>query len=327
MSTSPSPPDVSVVIPTHNRVDYLEEAIASCFDDTTSLDIEVVVVNDGSSDGTLSYLDDLDDPRIYPIHQSPQGAQSARNKGMQAASGRYIKFLDDDDWLPPRSLSVEVARLEDSGADACHGRIRVCEEGRTSTRLAPETEEADAAAAVLRESMWTAPHKYLFRRDAIQALSWDPALPYHQDYAFLIEVACRGLDFTTVDQVVGVTRRHDGPRIADTKTAASPVEYYSLKVDLIKRGVRLLGETGSLKDHHRRAAAEGIWNWAHIVAAYDLDAFDAFYEEIQDLVPGFRPPRSRVVFQTLDALLGAKRTEHLLSPVRRMKNESSDVRA
>jgi glycosyltransferase involved in cell wall biosynthesis len=315
-------PDVSVIIPTHNRLQYLKQAIASCFEDNDSIDVEVIVVNDGSSDGTRSYLDMLDHPHVRPIYQSPQGAQAARNAGMEAARGRYVKFLDDDDWLLPGSLAAEVARLKESGADASHGRIQIQEEsddGSAPAGVAPESMRKDMAATILRESTWTVPHKYLFRRDVIQQCTWDPDLPYHQDYAFLIDVSCRGAEFAALNRVVGVRRRHDGPRIDDTKTAASPVDYYTLKVNLIKRGIELLDDTGHLHAHHRRAAAEGIWNWAHIVAAYDLDAFDAFYEDIQDLVPGFRPPRRRVAFQMLDALLGAKRTEHLLYPVRRAK--------
>jgi glycosyltransferase involved in cell wall biosynthesis len=320
-------PDVSVVIPTHNRVSYLQEAVRSSFEGNSSVTIEVIVVNDGSSDGTREYLDHLDDTRVTAVHQSAQGAQVARNTGLDRASGRYVKFLDDDDWLPSGALTDEVERLDTSGADVCHGRLHTHVEETGERCPVQESVREDVVSTIFIEGMWTVPHKYLFRRASIADLSWDPSLPYHQDYAFLIETACRGRTFVFLDRVVGVTRQHEGVRINSAKDKAQRSDYYTLKVSLIKRGIELLDETGHLQSHHRRAAAEGIWNWAHIVAAYDLDAFDAFYEDIQDLVPGFRPPRSRFVFQTLDALLGAKRTEHLLSPVRRMTNESSDVRA
>jgi len=322
MAADPSP-DVSVVIPTHNRKQYLQKAIASCFDGNTAVDVEVIVVNDGSTDSTRAFLDELSNPHVRPIHQSSKGAQIARNTGLEAARGRYVKFLDDDDWLPSGSLAAEVACLEESGADVEHGRIRIYEQekiGEGERKLASERHWKDAAATVLRGSMWTVPHKFLFRREAIRGCNWDPDLSYHQDYAFLIDIACRGMEFVPVNQVVGVSRRHDGPRIADTKATASPTDYYGLKVNLIKRGVRLLEERDLLRHHHRRAAAAGIWNWAHIVAAYDLDVFEEFYAEIHGLVPDFTPERSRSLLRALDVCLGVRGTERVLYPGRRAKN-------
>jgi hypothetical protein len=216
-----------------------------------------------------------------------------------------------------------VDRLEESGADVSHGRIQVQEEsanGFAPAGIAPESMGKDMAATILREGVWTVPHKYLFRRDAIQDCTWDPDLPYHQDYAFLIDVSCRGAEFAALDRVVGVSRRHDGPRIADTKTAASPVDYYTLKVNLIKRGVRLLKENGLIEPHHRRAAAKGIWTWAHIVAGYDLNAFDTFFAEIQTLAPNFLPERPQSLLSTLDRWLGVRGTERVLYPFRWAKN-------
>jgi len=316
-------PDVSVVIPTHNRVHYLDETIESCFQDNDSLTVQVIIVNDGSTDGTEDYLDGLSNPRVQPIHQASQGAQVARNRGLSATQGKYVKFLDDDDWLKPGSLATEVSRLEESGADVVHGKLLIREErdGKSvSSRIAPESLGKDPAATVLRESMLTIPHKYLFRQEVIQQYTWDPSLPYHQDYAFLIDVACSDTEFVSIDRVVGVRRSHEGPRIASIKTAASRSDYYTLKVDLIKRGIRRLKENNLLKDYHRRAAAEGIWNWAHIVAGFDLHTFNRFYDEIEEIAPNFVPNRSRILFRTLDTLFGVRGTERALYPLRRAKN-------
>jgi glycosyltransferase involved in cell wall biosynthesis len=319
----PSRPDVSVVIPTHNRAHYLEEAIASCFRDNSSLAVEVIVVNDGSSDGTKDYLDGLTNPHVYPIHQESQGAQVARNQGFRKACGKYIKFLDDDDWLKPGSLAAEAERLETYGADVVHGKLQIREERddtAITSRIVSESMREDPAATVLRESMVTIPHKYLFRQEALQQHTWDPSLPYHQDYAFLIDVACSGAEFVSVEHVVGVRRSHEGPRIATIKTAESRADYYTLKVELIKRGLRRLKENHLLKDHHRRAAAEGIWNWAHIVAGFDLHAFNRFYNEIETIAPNFTPNRSRPLYDALDTFLGVRGTERALYPLRRAMN-------
>lgn len=320
MPPSVSSVDVSVVIPTHNRVGYLEHAIESCFDGNDSVDVEVVVVNDGSSDGTREYLDQLSDPRVRAIHQEAQGAQVARNRGKEKADGEYLKFLDDDDWLASGGLEAEVKCLERSDADVAYGRLQIRRESDGSAWIVPEASGEDAAAMIFRESVRTAPHKYLFRRKAIQDCSWDPSLPYHQDYAFLVDVACSGFEFAGVEDIVGGIRLHDGPRIADTKTAAARADYYTLKVNLIIRGVRRLQEKGLLTDERRRAAAEGIWNWAHIVAGFDLRTFNQFYDEIERLVPQFTPERSRQVFAVLDSIFGVRGAEQVVYPYRRVKN-------
>jgi glycosyltransferase involved in cell wall biosynthesis len=92
-------PDVSVIIPTYNRKNYLRKAIASCFEGNDGFDIEVIVVDDGSTDDTQEWAEALSDERVVYVRQEEGGAQVARNRGMNEATGEFIKFLDDDDEL------------------------------------------------------------------------------------------------------------------------------------------------------------------------------------------------------------------------------------
>ena len=89
----------SVVIPTFDRADFLPRTLASVWAQSCR-DFEVVVVDDGSTDGTRAYLASLGD-RVRVIHQLQQGPGAARNAGVAVASGDYIAFLDSDDlWFP-----------------------------------------------------------------------------------------------------------------------------------------------------------------------------------------------------------------------------------
>lgn len=86
----------SIVVPTHNRLALLQRAIQSV-ERQTYTDFELIVIDDGSSDGTANWLATLTDPRIRSIrHDSPRGASAARNAGLRAAR-ELIAFLDDDD--------------------------------------------------------------------------------------------------------------------------------------------------------------------------------------------------------------------------------------
>jgi glycosyltransferase involved in cell wall biosynthesis len=90
---------VSVIVPTYNRADTIKRAIASVQAQTFQ-DWELIVVDDGSTDGTASVIAGLD-PRMVVIRQENQGISGARNTGLARSTGRYIAFLDsDDEWLP-----------------------------------------------------------------------------------------------------------------------------------------------------------------------------------------------------------------------------------
>lgn len=109
-------PAISVVLPIYNAADYVAEGIRSLVDQSLS-DIEIICVDDGSSDGTADLLDALaeTDARIKVIHKENGGAGSARNAGLAAASGEYLSFLDIDDFFEPAMLqgAYETAKLDD----------------------------------------------------------------------------------------------------------------------------------------------------------------------------------------------------------------------
>ncbi|MBP8271434.1 MAG: glycosyltransferase family 2 protein [Sphaerotilus sp.] len=104
-----SVPEVSIILPTYNRVDVIGRAIASIIRQTFS-DWELLVVDDGSTDGTANRLRGLDS-RIRFIDQNNQGVAAARNTGIAAAMGRYIAFMDSDDEWRPEFLALTTAFL------------------------------------------------------------------------------------------------------------------------------------------------------------------------------------------------------------------------
>ncbi len=95
-------PRISVVIPTYNRITYLKRAVDSVLNQTYR-DFELIVVDDGSDDGTCEYICSLRDERVVYIRQDNSGVSCARNKGIKRGKGDFISFLDSDDrWLPEK---------------------------------------------------------------------------------------------------------------------------------------------------------------------------------------------------------------------------------
>jgi len=109
-------PEVTVVIPTHNRSRLLSDALRSALGQE-NVAVEVIVVDDASSDGTPSLLAALDDPRASGIRFAEhRGLSAARNAGIAAARGRWVAFLDDDDLWAPHKLRRQLDAAGATGA-------------------------------------------------------------------------------------------------------------------------------------------------------------------------------------------------------------------
>lgn len=118
-------PLITVYMPTHNRIELLQRAIASVFAQTFK-NFELIIVDDASCDATFKYLQDLakKDPRvIFFRNELPQGACVARNKAIKHARGKYITGLDDDDEFLPHRLSSLLAGYDERYSFVNHGYI------------------------------------------------------------------------------------------------------------------------------------------------------------------------------------------------------------
>ena len=117
-------PRFSVVVPTYDRADSLGATLESVFAQTLP-DLELVVVDDGSTDDTLARLAEVDDPRLVVESQPNAGPAAARNRGMRRARGAHVAFLDSDDRWHPEFLETVAAALEPDPDVLVYGQIVV----------------------------------------------------------------------------------------------------------------------------------------------------------------------------------------------------------
>lgn len=115
MSESESPL-VSVIVPVYNRAGQVKQAVLSVLNQPEE-SLEVIVVDDGSTDGTLSALAEIRDPRLRVAHEKHGGACRARNRGVSLARGTYVAFHDSDDLWRRDKLAVQLRCLRETGAD------------------------------------------------------------------------------------------------------------------------------------------------------------------------------------------------------------------
>jgi len=131
---------VSVVMPAYNAASTLEASMRSALEQTHA-DVELLVVDDCSTDRGWDLVERMAraDPRVVPIRQPRNGGvAAARNAGIEAASGRYIAFLDSDDRWYPDKLAAQLACMRESGARVGYAAYeRVDESGRVLSVVRP----------------------------------------------------------------------------------------------------------------------------------------------------------------------------------------------
>lgn len=182
---------VSVIIPTHNRAEVLGRAIASVLGQTWT-DLELIVVDDGSTDATARVLAEFDDPRLTGMHQENKGVSSARNRGIAASRGRLIALLDSDDSWMPDKLEKQVRFMAESGFAICQtDEIWI----RKGQRVNPRFKHAKPAGWFLERSLelcLISPSCVMFTRSLWNELGpFDERLPACEDYSLWLRVGVR----------------------------------------------------------------------------------------------------------------------------------------
>ena len=197
-------PKVSVIIPTYNRAAEVPNAIASVFAQTFS-DLEVIVVDDGSSDDTGKILREIFGDRIRYYAQTNQGLSAALNKGLAEARGEWIAFLDSDDLWEKDKLEWQFKALErfSPKCDACYTDVRFLNhpETRTMFQMAEESDRPEDTMGVNKDvlkllvrpggaGMVICPSSFLARADAVKrAGGFDLNLRFGMDSDFLFRLA------------------------------------------------------------------------------------------------------------------------------------------
>lgn len=206
-------PRVSVIIPCYNREQYLAVAVQSVLDQTWP-NIEVLVVDDGSTDGSRDVLASFGDKIRILTHPGGvnRGQSASINLGIQSSDGTYIAILDSDDWWAPEKLRKQVEYLEshpDVGLVYGNG-YQVNADGSPRWRIYTSShEEHSDPARVLADCYFLVPNNALVRRSVFEKTGgFDESLRAAQDHDMAIRIAeVTNLGYIAED--VFFYRRHD----------------------------------------------------------------------------------------------------------------------
>ncbi len=187
----PRSPRVSVIIPTFNRGRVLEEAVASVLAQTFT-DFELIVVDDGSTDGTHERLQRYGQ-RLTCVRQPNRGVSAARNAGLEQSSGELIALLDSDDLWRPGKLARQVAFFEHRpDAQICQTEEIWIRRGK---RVNPKKRHRKPSGWIFEPSLalcLVSPSAVMMRRGVLETMGgFDESLPACEDYDLWLRISLR----------------------------------------------------------------------------------------------------------------------------------------
>lgn len=215
-------PAVSVIIPVYNVAPFLAEAVESLLNQTLE-DLEIVLVEDGSTDGSQDIVSRYaDHDKISVVaHPANRGLSAARNSGIAQARGEYIGFLDGDDWADPDMYRTMYASAVQHHADVVKcGFLAVSEGQIVATRLPPypHNEALDQVAlaptyleAHQSKRYWFSP-LYLLRRKFLtdRHICFDESIPFGEDTIFNLRATREASAFVALGQPLYKVRQRSG---------------------------------------------------------------------------------------------------------------------
>ena len=208
---------LSVVIPAYNAATTVRSAVRSTLNQTVPA-LEVIVVDDGSTDGTGDVVSAIDDPRVRLVSQSNGGPAAARNAGIAVARGEWIAFLDSDDlWLPRYVEAATAALTAAPNPGFAYTDAYVFDSGRGQVKRGsasdaldpPPPDRASFLAALLRRN-------FVFTSAAVPAAvlsavgGYDESLTLSEEYDLWLRILVAGFDAVWLGGPLAIYRMHPG---------------------------------------------------------------------------------------------------------------------
>jgi glycosyltransferase involved in cell wall biosynthesis len=310
---------VSICIPCHNAAPYLSAALDSALAQTWK-DLEVIVVNDGSTDGSSGILDSYRTKGVRVICERFGSAAKARNRAFAAATGDYIKFFDADDLLSPKSIERQMERLggrTDAVASAGWGRFY--NNDLASFRLDPESVWKDMEAANWLVEAWVdarpmmQPGLFLIPRPILEAAGgWDESLTLIDDFEFFARVLCHSHEVLFTPGAALYYRSGLNGSLSGRKSRAAVESAFH---SLMRGTFHLLARRDD--PEARRACANVLQDFIHTYYPGHPDLRARVATRVAELGGSHLPPDGPPRFQELRKLIGwklARRVQRLVSP-------------
>jgi Glycosyl transferase family 2 len=257
----PAAPRVSVIVPCYNAERYVAQALDSALTQD-AVPLEVLVADDGSSDGTAEVLARYGE-RIRVFHQDHGGPSRARNACLRAARGEFVALLDADDRFRPGKLAKQVAALDarpDVGLVYTGWHV-IDGDGTPLPHQGWSREEGDVRRRLLLGNL-THPVAVMLRRTpVVDAGGFDESLQVNEDWDLFLRLALGGMRWACIDEALGEYRVHGGQSHRRVRLV------YETRLRILERVFANPALPADL-----RAARSDAFHEAHLVGAAELFA-------------------------------------------------------
>ena len=286
--------DISYIVPVYNSLPYLEKTVASLIGQAYPAErVELIFVDDGSTDDSASYLDDVaaTHPQVKVIHTpNSGGAGRPRNIGLDHATGEFVFFCDSDDWLDPQATARMLAHARDWDSDMLIVRV-IGENGRSVAKGVYDLTrpQADPYSEICRSlGPWR-----LYRRSLIegQHLRFVETWPLREDPPFVTQAL---LTARTVSVAVDLPYYHivqrDNEEGLSSRTSRDRSSYQSVKEFLWKM-TDVVEQYGDIDRAHEellpRVLNEGLFDAGRKVSVMDVEKQGSCFRELWDRLAGY----------------------------------------
>ena len=303
-------PDVSIIIPSRNRLWSLPRAIESCRSST--LGVQIIVIDDGSTDGTAQWLKTQEDLEV--LQGEGWGKPWGVNKALGLANGTYLRYLDSDDWLNPGANERQFEIAESTRADVVVAGLDIYQDDALA-KTDPWCDTDDFIAQQLGESFGSHYSAFLFRKSFIEDIPHRTLFPCsdfasRDDRCFMLEVALRHPQIAVCSTPTLCHRQHTKDRLqfrGALRGAGTNIQH----LYIYRQILRLLDQRGELTARRCRAASKILWSLAHWTAYSHLNEACEIAEWVFNLDPEFRSPENGLL-GVLYRRIGFRKTELLL---------------
>lgn len=199
---------LSIIIPVYNVEEYLEETLQSIFNENMD-GVEIIIIDDGSNDGTLDIVKKY--PDIIVIKQKNSGPGKARNKGIEIATGKYITFIDGDDKVVNDSLKIRYELAEKYNAD-----IVICETDMFSKNKEWSLKRHFNKSGIKNIEndeglLWSlGPCNKIYKREVVRNIRFLESIKYGEDQAFVLNCYLKSDVIYYIDKVGYLYRQREG---------------------------------------------------------------------------------------------------------------------
>lgn len=200
--------NISVIIPTYNRAHHLAKAVDSVFCQTYK-PFEIIIVDDGSTDNTKQIVSDYADKVVY-ISQKNSGPSAARNRGIRAAQGDFIAFLDSDDAWAPEKLEKQVNLISESPKLGLIGTgYYNCDQNLENPTIHPSMKLAKTPREeILIRNLWPTP-SLLIRKSCFEAVGlFNENMKFAEDWDMWVRIS-QIFPVATINEPLVMIRKHD----------------------------------------------------------------------------------------------------------------------